>query len=98
MDTIPSNPLYDDSQIESHVLYKFEKEEPYTITRDNDVWVISGDEVERIFKMTKFSSDEAAYRFAKKLKRLGIDDKLKEMGARDGDAVRILDFYFDYKD
>ena len=98
LDTIPSNPLYDDSQIESHVLYKFEKEEPYTITRDNDVWVISGDEVERIFKMTKFSSDEAAYRFAKKLKRLGIDDKLKEMGARDGDAVRILDFYFDYKD
>ena len=48
--------------------------------------------------MTKFSSDEAAYRFAKKLKRLGIDDKLREMGAQDGDPVRILDFYFDYKD
>ena len=60
LDTIPNNPLYDESQIESHVLYKFKKEEPFTITRDDDgTWVISGKEVERIFKMTKFSSDEA---------------------------------------
>ena len=98
LDTIPLNPLYDESQIESNVLYKFKKEEPFTITKDNDCWVISGEEVERIFKMTKFSSDEAAYRFAKKLKRMGIDDKLKELGAEDNDQVRILDFYFNYKD
>lgn len=96
--TIPDNPLYDDSQIESHVLYKFKKEEPFTITKEDDVWVIKGEEVERIFKMTKFSSDEAAYRFAKKLKRMGIDDKLRELGAESGDQVQILDFYFDYKD
>ena len=98
LDTIPLNPLYDESQIESNVLYKFKKEEPFTITKENDCWVISGEEVERIFKMTKFSSDEAAYRFAKKLKRMGIDDKLKELGAEDNDQVRILDFYFNYKD
>lgn len=98
LDTIPINPLYDDSQIESHILYKFKKEEPYTITKEDDVWVIRGAEVEKIFKMTKFSSEEAAYRFAKKLKKLGIDDKLKELGAEENDQVRILDFYFDYKD
>ncbi len=99
LDTIPSNPLYDDSQIESHVLYKFKKEEPFTISRDDDgTWVIEGKEVERIFRMTKFTSDEAAYRFAKKLRRMGIDDKLVELGAEEGDQVRILDFYFDYKD
>ena len=95
---IPSNPLYEDSQIESHILYKFEREEPFTITKEDDVWVISGKEVERIFKMTKFTSDEAVYRFAKKLRRMGIDDKLQELGAKEGDQVRILDFYFDYKD
>lgn len=96
---IPINPLYDDSQIESHVLYKFKKEEPFTITRDDDgTWVINGAEVERIFKMTKFSSEEAQYRFAKKLARMGIDDKLRELGAEEGDEVRILDFYFMFKD
>ncbi len=99
LDTIPNNPLYDDSQIESHVLYKFKKEEPFVITRDDDgTWVVSGKEVERIFKMTKFSSDEAVTRFAKKLRKMGIDDKLVEMGAETGDCVRILDFYFDFRD
>lgn len=99
LDSIPVNPLYDDSQIESHVLYKFKKEEPFTISRDDDgTWAISGDEVERIFKMTKFSSEEAQYRFAKKLSCMGIDDKLRELGAEEGDEVRILDFYFMFKD
>ena len=47
LDTIPNNPLYDDSQIESHVLYKFKKEEPFIITRDDDgTWVVSGKELE----------------------------------------------------
>ena len=98
LEEIPENPLYDDSQIESHVLYKFKKEEPFTITKEDDVWVISGKEIERLFKMTKFSSEEAIYRFAKKLRRMGIDDKLRSLGACEGDQVRILDFYFDYKD
>ena len=98
VDEAPNNPLYEDSQIESHVLYKFKKEEPFTITRDDDgTWVIQGQEVERIFKMTKFSSDEAAYKFAKKLTKMGIDQKLEELGAEEGDQVRILDFYFDYR-
>lgn len=99
LDSIPNNPLYEDNQIENHILYKFKKEEPYTITRDSDgTWVISGKEIERIFKMTKFNSEEAIYRFAKKLRRLGIDAKLESLGAEVGDQVRILDFYFDYKD
>lgn len=98
VDEVPNSPLYEDSQIESHVLYKFKKEEPFTITRDDDgTWVIEGKEVERIFKMTKFSSDEAAYKFAKKLTKMGIDQKLEELGAEEGDQVRILDFYFDYR-
>ena len=99
LDEIPFNPLYDESQIESHVLYKFKKEEPFTIRKEDDgLWVIEGKEVERIFKMTKFSSEEAVYRFSKKLRRMGIDNKLQELGAEEGDQVRILDFYFDYKD
>lgn len=98
VDEVPNSPLYEESQIESHVLYKFKKEEPFTITKDDDgTWVIQGQEVERIFKMTKFSSDEAAYKFAKKLTKMGIDKKLAELGAEEGDQVRILDFYFDYR-
>ncbi len=91
--------LFEDDNFEKHVLYKFKKEEPYTITRDDDgTWVISGEKIEKLFKMTKFQSEEAVYRFAKKLKRMGIDDNLRKLGAVDKDQVRILNFYFDIRD
>ena len=90
--------LYDDDMYEEHVLYKFKKEEPYSISRDNDgTWVISGKEIEKTFKMTKFT-DEGIRRFTKKIYKLGIEEKLKSLGAKDDDKVRILDFYFDYKE
>lgn len=98
LDEIPDTPLFEENRFESHVLYKFQKEEPYTIERENDEWVIKGETIEKLFKMTKFNQEEGAYRFARKLRKLGIDDKLKEMGCQEGDKVRILDFYFDFKD
>ena len=52
---------------------------------------------EKIFKMTKFTTEEAFLRFSRKLRKLGIDDRLKELGALDGDTVRILDYEFEYR-
>ena len=48
--------------------------------------------------MTSFRTDEAAERFANKLRKMGIDDKLRELGAEEGDTVRILDLEFEYKE
>ena len=63
----------EEDDFESHVLYKFSKEEPYIITKEaDDLWNISGKEIEKLFKMTKFSSEEAMLRFAKKLRRISI--------------------------
>lgn len=97
LDKIKKEPLYEEEKFESHILYKFEREQPFTITRDNNEWVIRGKEIEKILRMTKFQTDESVMRFANKLRKLGIDDKLRELGANDGDTVRILDFEFEYK-
>lgn len=96
LDKIPVTALYEDDKFESHVLYKFKKDEPYTITKEDDCWVIRGDEIEKIFKMTKFT-DEGLARFSKKIRKMGVDDKLIELGAEPGDKVRILDFFFEYR-
>lgn len=97
LDTIEKQPLYEEEKFESHILYQFKKEKPYTITKENDTWVIRGKDVEKLLRMTRFTTDEAAAHFAHKLRKMGIDDTLREMGAQDGDNVRILDFEFDYK-
>lgn len=88
--------LFEPETIESHVLYKFKKEQPFTIVKDNKVFVIKGDEVEKLFKMTNFNTEEALVRFSHKLRRMGIDDELERMGIQEGDIVRILDYEFEY--
>ena len=98
LDTIEKQPLYEEEKFESHVLYKFKKEQPFKIYKDGNVFVVTGDEIEKILRMTWFASDEAFARFSKKLRRLGIDDKLKEMGIAEGDIIRILDYEFEYKE
>ena len=97
LDSISDEPLYEEGEYLSHVLYKFEKTKPFTIEKIDDYFVIHGDEVEKLFQMTKFNSEEGMLRFAKKLRKLGIDDELEKMGAKEGDLVKILDFDFEYR-
>ena len=98
LDKIEKKPLYEEEQLQSHVLYKFKKDQPFTITHEGNEWVIRGEEVEKLLRMTKFNTNESALRFANKLRKLGIDDKLRELGAKDGDNVRILDYEFEYSE
>lgn len=98
LDNIAKTPLYEDSQIESHVLYKFKREKPFTIVKDGDVWVVKGERVEKLLRMTKFQTDESVRRFSNQLRRIGVDDALREAGAIDGDTIRILDLELEYKD
>ncbi|MCI5732709.1 MAG: GTPase ObgE [Tenericutes bacterium] len=97
LDKIKEEPLFEEDEFESHVLYKFKKEKPFTITRDNDIYVVKGKDVEKLFKMTKFT-DEGAIRFAKKLQHMSIDEELLKMGAKYGDKVQIMDLIFEFKE
>ena len=99
IESMPNTFIEETENIEDHKEYKYEEPEKFKITRDDDgTWVISGKEIERIFKMTKFESEDDEYRFAKRLTNIGVDEELKKRGAQEGDQVRILDFYFDYRD
>lgn len=98
LDNSEMEPLYDETSFESHVLYKFQNDKPYTITKDGDVWVLQGSEIEKLFKMTKFTEEESVARFARKLRGMGVEDELEKMGAQRGDEVQILDYIFLFKD
>ena len=97
LDQIPKVPLTNEDETESHILYKFEREKQFEIVKEKDAWLIKGKEVEKLFRMTKFNTDESVNRFANKLRKMGIDDKLSELGAEEGDTVKILDYEFEYR-
>ena len=98
LNKIEKTPLYEEEKFESHVLYKFKEEKPFTIVKDGNIWIIKGEKVEKLLKMTRFNTMDAANRFANKLRKYGVDDELRKMGAKTGDTVRILDFEFDYEE
>ena len=95
---IPKTKLYDEEKFESHVLYKFKEEKPFTIIKENNNFIIKGDKIEKLFKMSRLDTDEAILRFSNKLRKMGIDDELKEKGAKEGDIIKILDFEFEFKE
>lgn len=59
LDTISNDPLYEEEELMGHVIYKFQNERPFTITKIDDVWLLEGQELEKLFKMTRFDEDEA---------------------------------------
>ena len=98
LDTIPKTSLYENTKFSSHMVYKFKEEKPYQITKENGTFIITGDQIIKLFKMSRLDTDEAILRFSNKLKKLGVDDELRKMGAEEGDIIKILDFEFEFKE
>lgn len=91
--------IYDEEEFVDHVTYEYKKTEPFTIERDNEgVYIVSGPEVEKLFLMTKFTEDEGVLRFGRRLKGMGVDDKLRSLGAKSGDTIQIMDYVFEFND
>ncbi|MBO1198451.1 GTPase ObgE [Staphylococcus simiae] len=88
----------DDTVGINRVVYKHTpSQDKFTITRDDDgAYVVSGNAIERMFKMTDFNSDPAVRRFARQMRSMGIDDALRARGCSNGDIVRILGGEFEF--
>ncbi|KRL03221.1 GTPase CgtA [Liquorilactobacillus capillatus DSM 19910] len=69
----------------------------FKIERDPDaVWILSGGKLEKLFKMTNLDHDESVMRFARQLRGMGVDEALRQKGAKQGDLVRIGKFTFEF--
>ena len=101
LDTLPQNTFVLDTIEETaegdHVSYKYEGEDlGFKIERENEIFIISGERVEKLFKMTNFSTEESQLRFARTLRHMGVDEALRKKGAKAGDTVRLMDVEFEF--
>ena len=68
-------------------------EEGFTVTReqtsDGPVWRVRGRRPERWVQQTDFGNDEAVGYLADRLNRLGVEDRLRQLGAIPGEPVVI---------
>lgn len=61
----------------------------FSVEREAELWRVRGEKPERWVQQTDFSNSEAVGYLADRLNRIGIEDRLLELGAQPGDGVAI---------
>lgn len=82
--------------LEAEVVYTAKEEEPFTIRREGNVFIIEGSWVKKVVGSTNFGIYESLQYFQRALKTKGVIDALEKMGIQEGDTVKIHDAEFDY--
>lgn len=101
LEVTPQFPIYNEDEAESEgVLYKFEPEEaPFEVKNlGNHQWEVVGDAIERSFSMSKLNNEEDIMRFARKMRKMNVDQALRDAGCMDGDTVIISNVEFTFED
>ena len=60
------------------------------------VYRIIGEKVERTYHLINLTTDEGLLKLMTYLRKIGVEERLQKVGARDGDTVVLCDFEFDY--
>ena len=94
--TLPKENLL---ETENEKVYTLDnKDDGYTIEKEDGKFVIKGEAVERIMRRVNIEDNESLYYFQKSLDNLGVNEKLKKMGIQEGDIVKIDDYELEWED
>lgn len=69
---------------------------PYTVEKEDDVYVVEGPKIEKMLGYTNLDSEKGFQFFQKFLKDTGILEELEAKGIQEGDTVRMYGLQFDY--
>ena len=93
--TLPQQDIKE--EIEEDVVYTLNhKKDDYTITIQDGVYVVEGEAIEKILRRINMEDNESLYYFQKCIRNLGVEDKLKAMGIKEGDTVKFVIWEFEW--
>ena len=93
---LPKEDLVDVEDIKK--VYTLKDEDEFTITKDKDMYIVDGPAVQRIMRKVNLEDNESMYYFQKCLRELGVNEKLKEAGVKEGDTVKVVDWELEWYD
>ena len=71
-------------------------EQKFDINKENGVYKVSGEEVERKVAMADLSTEEGLRHLIKTLEKSGLEDALRSAGINEGDKVDVAGLEFEY--
>ncbi len=89
-------PKEDIVEPEERMIYTLKEEDTFTVIRNNDEFIVEGPMIERLMARVNTEDNESLGYLQRMMKKLGIDDALREKGIKDGDTVNILDWVFEW--
>jgi GTP-binding protein len=89
-------PIFDAEAQDGEKLYELKSEKGYNVYKDNEVFVVEGDFLEKLIASVNFEDFDSVSYFQKILKERGVFEELEKRGIEEGDTVRLLDIEFDY--
>ena len=96
--TLKTLPKEDLIEIADKKVYTLKDKDEYTIQKVDDKFVIKGESVEKVMRRVNIADNESLYYFQKSLDNLGVNQKLKEMGIKEGDIVQIGDYELEWEE
>ncbi len=79
-------------------IYKLEEEEPYTIIKKDDMYIVDGPAIRELMRKVNMEDYESMYYFQKRLEEMGVNKKLKDVGVKEGDTVKVFDYLLEWED
>lgn len=94
--------LRDQAPLEAAVILRplesADAEEKWEAFEEAEGFAVAGKKVERWVAMTDMENDDAVRYLHHRLERLGVIERLRELGVEEGDTVRIGDWEFAFSD
>ncbi|MBU5677716.1 GTPase ObgE [Alkaliphilus sp. MSJ-5] len=93
--------LQEETVVEEEKVYRYQETEDkyhFTVTKEDDVYVVEGRFIERLVNSTNFDDIDSLSYFQKVLRNRGVIDKLKDAGVSEGDLVKMYSVEFEYFD
>lgn len=93
---LPKEDLY---EVEEKKVYTLEEEEKgFSINKEDGIYIVDGPAVDRVMRRVNLEDNESMYYFQKCLDSLGVNQKLKEAGVKEGDTVNICGWELEWYD
>ena len=94
--TLPKEDLIEIEQ--QPKVYTLEETEDVTVKKEDGIYIISGRVIEKLMRTVNLEDNESLHYFHKRLNELGVNEKLKQLGIKDGDTVQISDWELEWEE
>lgn len=98
LDEMPAETTVYEQEYDPELMLELDSTEPFTVTYDAKAkeYVVEGPKVERMLGYTNLETEKGFLFFQNFMQENKIIDRLKEMGCKEGDTVRLYGHRFDY--